>query len=86
MKMEVSQEAIEDEVHNEQDNSFILERSKNLFEIKKIKKKSDSEVWKHFGQIVHKSGNIITDKRYTDKFFCIHCFENAKEQNPKFKG
>lgn len=68
------------------DDTFILEKSKSNFEIKGIKKKSDSEVWKHFGQIVHKSGDIIADKKYTDKIFCMHCFTNAEKKFPKFKG
>lgn len=69
------------------DNSFFeLEKDKNNFIIKNVSKSSDSEVWKHFGEIVHKSGDIITDRRYTNKIFCIHCFENAAEKKPKFKG
>lgn len=83
--MEVNSES-NNSIEDEQDNSFILDRSKNNFEIKNMRKKSDSEVWTHFGQIVHKSGDIIADKRYTDKIFCKHCFENAGEINPKFKG
>lgn len=68
------------------ENSILeLITSKNNFTIRKITKKSDSDVWKHFGELVHISGETIKDKTYTDKIFCIHCFENAKEKNPKFK-
>lgn len=71
---------------NDEDPLFVMEKDKTNFSIKKVFKNSDSEVWKHFGEIVHSSGNIIADKKYTNKIFCIHCFENAAEKRPKFKG
>lgn len=78
MDMDSSVEDLEDSI-------LELITSKHNFTIRKMTKKSDSDVWKHFGELVHISGETIKDKTYTDKIFCIHCFENAKEKNPKFK-
>lgn len=65
---------------------FILEKSKRNFDIKKINKNSKLHIWEHFGQIVYKSGGIITDRKYTEKIFCIPCFHSAPEQKPIFKA
>lgn len=69
----------------DEDQIFELQKSKDNFIIRKISKNSDSEVWKHFGEIFHNSGSVITDRRFTNKIFCIHCFSKAEKKNPKFK-
>lgn len=69
----------------DEDPILELQKSKDNFIIRKVSKNSDSEVWKHFGEIFHNSGSVIADRRFTDKFFCIHCFSNAEKKNPKFK-
>lgn len=74
-----------DDVELDDDPIIELEKSKHNFTIKNIKKKSDSEIWKHFGELYHKLGTIINDKKYTDKIFCMYCYKNAKDKNPKFK-
>lgn len=74
-----------DDVKYNDDLIIELEKSKHNFTIKNITKKSDSAIWKHFGELYHKSGSIINDKKYTDKIYCIYCYKNAKDNKPKFK-
>lgn len=64
---------------------FILEKDKTNFVIIPLDKKI-TDVWKYYGQIYHKSGSAIGSKKYTDKIYCIQCFENTDKKNPNFKG
>lgn len=50
-----------------------------IYSLKKVSKKSDSEVWKYFGTLYKNSSQVL---KYNKRIFCRLCFESEPR---KFK-
>lgn len=64
---------------NEISTNTDLDPQTATYSIKKVSKKSDSEVWKYFGTLYKNAGQVL---KYNKRIFCRLCFDSEPR---KFK-